>query len=170
MKKTSSLDSILCYVCGNLGHYARDCEQRDDKALLAAATYIDIEDENNEFAYTTSNELVLFAQSHVLLDIFSNRDLLTNVKRSDNHILLNGVQANAKGVRVDQEGSFNEMDHVYYSKNATANILSFAAMVQRSEMIRGNIGLHYNQKEATTYTVSVDRAFLEAKVGSTYLT
>ena len=32
------------------------------------------------------------------------------------------------------------------------------------------IGLHYNQKEATTYTVSVDRAFLEAKVGSTYVT
>ena len=51
------------------------------------------------------------------------------------------MQANAKGVRVDQEGSFNEMDHVYYSKNATANILSFAAMVDDGAKIR------YDQKE-----------------------
>ena len=160
------------------GNYARDFEQRGDKALLAAATDIDVEDEKNEFAYTTSNELVLFAQSHVLLDnqasvsIFSNRDLLTNVKRSDNHILINGVQANAKGVRVDQGGNFNEMDHVYYSKNALTyfHSLRWSMMLQRSDMIRGNIGLRYNQKEATTYTVSVDRAFLEVKVGSTYVT
>ena len=43
--------------------------------------------------------------------------------------MLNGVQANAKGVRVTEEGYFNEVGNVYYSPNATANTLSFAAMV-----------------------------------------
>ena len=90
----------------------------------------------------------MFSRSHVLLNnqasvsIFSNRDLLTNVKLSDNQIVLNGVQSNAKGVRIDQEGQFNEIRNVYYSENATANILSFAAMVDEGAQIR------YNQKDS----------------------
>ena len=141
---------MLCYVCGNLGHYARDCDERKgERALYTAAEDIDIEeDDKNEFAYVTTDEPVMFLQSHILLDnqasvsIFSNRDLLTNVKISDNQIVLNGVQSNAKGVRVDQEGQFNEINNAYYSEKATANILSFAAMVDEGAQIR------YNQKES----------------------
>ena len=111
----------------------------------------------------------MFSRSHVLLDnqasvsIFSNRDLLTNVKLSKNQIVLNGVQSNAKGVRVDQEGQFNEIGNVYYSENATANILSFAAMVDEGAQIR------YNQK-GSQFTlqpaVSADRAYQTVKVDS----
>ena len=56
--------------------------------------------------------------------------------------MLNGVQANAKGVRVSEEGYFNEVGNVYYSPNATANILSFAAMVDDDAKIR------YDQHES----------------------
>ena len=93
------------------------------------------EEDKSEFAFVTVDSLVLFLRSHVLLDnqasvsIFSNRDLLTDVKRSENQIILNGVQSDAKGVRVNKEGHFNEFGNVYYSEKATANILSFAALV-----------------------------------------
>ena len=146
--KRSSLESVLCYVCGNLGHYARDCDERKgEKALYTGTDNIDIDiddGDKSEFAYITSesNELVLFSRSHVLLDnqasvsIFCNRDLLSNVQKSQNQIVLNGVQANAKGVRVSEEGSFNDVGTVYYSEKSTANILSFASMVDDGAKIR----------------------------------
>ena len=136
-KKRSSLESILCYVCGKLGHYACDCDERKgDTALYTTTDDMDVDEEDkSEFAFVTVDSLVLFLRSHVLLDnqasvsIFSNRDLLTDVKRSENQIILNGVQSDAKGVRVNKEGHFNEFGNVYYSEKATANILSFAALV-----------------------------------------
>ena len=60
------------------------------------------------------------------------------MRRSKHGILLNGVQADAQGVRVDYEGNFREVGPVYYSRRATANILSFAAMVDRGAEIRCN--------------------------------
>jgi hypothetical protein len=39
------------------------------------------------------------------------------------------VQADAEGVIVDQEGQFEQLGKVYYSPESTANILSYAAMV-----------------------------------------
>ena len=144
--KKSSLESVLCYVCGNLGHYARDCDERKgERALYTGTGNIDIDDDDkNEYTYITteSEELVLFSRSHVLLDnqasvsIFCNRDLLTDVKKSDNQIVLNGVQANVKGVRVNEEGFFKDVGKVYYSANSTANILSFASMVDDGAKIR----------------------------------
>lgn len=39
------------------------------------------------------------------------------------------------GIRVDTIGDFGEVKNVYYSKDATANILSFAAMVDEGAII-----------------------------------
>ena len=84
--------------------------------------------------------MVLFARSHVLLDnqasvnVFCDANLLTNIRRSKHGILLNGVQAQA--VPIDLEGDFGEVGLVYYSQRATANIPSFAAMVDRGADIR----------------------------------
>ena len=58
------------------------------------------------------------------VNIFCN---LTDIRKSQHSILLNGVQSEAHGVRVDQEGDFGEIGPVYFSRGATANILSFAA-------------------------------------------
>ena len=144
-KKKSS--SVICCVCGETGHYARDCENRKsgEQALFAEAEDdIDEDDRTVESASVTTNEVILFARSHVLLDnqasvnVFCNADLLTDVRRSKHGILLNGVQADAQGVRVDYEGNFGEVGPVYYSRRATANILSFAAMVDRGAEIRCN--------------------------------
>ena len=49
-----------------------------------------------------------------------------------------GVQADAKGVTVDQEGTFIDIGKVYYNEKAAANILSMAALVD------SGAGIHYD--------------------------
>lgn len=79
----------------------------------------------------------MFSRDHILHDnqasvnIFSNAYLLTGIRNAANGIVLNGVQADARGVRVDMEGDrdFCDVGVVYYSDEASANILSMAAMV-----------------------------------------
>ena len=69
------------------------------------------------------------------VNIFCNSALLTDIRKSQNAILLKGVQSEAKGVRVEQEGNFGDIGPVYFSRGATANILSFAAMADRGAEI-----------------------------------
>lgn len=143
--KKKSLSSVICYVCGLAGHYAPDCENHKsvDQVLYGATEEdIDEDDRTVESAFVASNVVVLFARSHVLLDnqasvnVFCDANLLTDIRRSKHGILLNGVQADAEAARVDLEGDFGEVGPVYYSQRATANILSFAAMVDRGADIR----------------------------------
>ena len=152
-EKRSSSSAIICFVCGKAGHYARDCENKKEGEIALLTTEDHSEDEEESYnvfksegAYVTTSETVLFSPSHVLLDnqasvnIFRNPDLLTNIRSADNGILLNGVQQSASGVRVDQIGDFNEVGPVYFSKEASANILSFAAMEDAGSRIRYDHG------------------------------
>lgn len=69
------------------------------------------------------------------LNIFSNRDLLTNVRQADQPIKVSGIQLDG-GVDVDREGDFGEFGRIFYSGDASANILSFATQVDAGAIIR----------------------------------
>lgn len=88
---------------------------------------------DDEVTYITSAEMVLFSRDDVLFDsqasvnVFCNEKLLKNVRKSEKRVVLNGVQAKADGVIIELEGDFGEV----FSKDSTANILSYAVMVDQ---------------------------------------
>lgn len=135
-----------CFVCGKLGHIARDCMQRKthDAALMVSTLHEDEDDReigqhlgeiDEESAYLTTREIVLLSNDDVVFDngstvhLFKNGKLLTDIGQSKRPIVVNGVQANATGVRVDKEGKLGDIGRVYYSRNATANILSMSTLI-----------------------------------------
>ena len=145
-KRKTSSSSIICYVCGIAGHYARDCEQRkapEEKALVAtggrkSSTWRsegESDDDEWEIANVTATESCFFSKYDVLLDneaslnVFRNSDLVKNLRVSARTVTMHGVENNSNGVKVDLEGEFNEIGTVFVSEKASANILSFAAQV-----------------------------------------
>ena len=82
-----------------------------------------------------------FTKFDVLLDneaslnIFSNLELLTDVRKSDKTVRVSGIEQGS-GVSVDREGNFGEFGTVYYSGAASVNILSFASQVDSGAEIR----------------------------------
>ena len=151
--KKKSLAGVECYVCGEFGHCARDCNDRKAaaKALVTRTggdNNVDEDgyekDDEEGTVYVTTSKVVLFCINDVLLDsqasvkVFCNPLLLKNVRKSDRQVLLNGVQSSAAGVKITQEGDFNDVGKVYFSAEATANILSYAIMVVESnKVLRG---------------------------------
>jgi hypothetical protein len=70
------------------------------------------------------------------IHLIKNPELLTEIQDTDRPIIVNGVQSDAEGVRVNQQGKFGDIEMVYYSENASANILSMSGLVDSGAQIK----------------------------------
>ena len=118
LKKGNGASSVTCFVCGLIGHYARDCSKRlgQDEALLAKGRpTLDDDDEHGVYVCQREHEKAMFTRYDILLDteaslnVFCNKDLLTNVTRATHHVVMTGVDSNAKGVKVIEQGQFEKV-------------------------------------------------------------
>jgi hypothetical protein len=89
---------------------------------------------SSETALFSSNEVLVDSQASV--NVFNSEHLLRNIRKSQRPIVLNGVQSGVSGVVIDMEGDFNELGAVFYSKGASANILSLAQLVDLGADVR----------------------------------
>jgi Reverse transcriptase (RNA-dependent DNA polymerase)/Zinc knuckle len=145
-EKRSSSHGLGCFVCGKIGHVARECSLRKtpDVALMVSKLSADGDEpdidrygleSDDEAVYLTAEETVLLSIDEVVFDnastihLIKNAKLLTEISSTDRPIVVNGVQANAAGVRVDMVGILGDIGEVYYSRNASANILSMSGLV-----------------------------------------
>ena len=142
-----SLEDVECFKCEKKGHYARNCPLRKPSVekvhVTATESDSEYEGETSEWgiALVATEEMCCFTKFDVLLDneaslnIFSNLELLTDVRKSDKTVRVSGIEQGS-GVSVDREGNFGEFGTVYYSGAASANILSFASQVDSGAEIR----------------------------------
>ena len=68
-----------------------------------------------DMALVANSESVLFSQHDVLLDneasinVFRSKELLKGIRKARKNVLLGGIQRGATGLRVTQEGDFNDV-------------------------------------------------------------
>jgi hypothetical protein len=65
------------------------------------------------------------------LNVFRDKNLLTNIGVSTSPVTMRGIEKQGKEVNVMLEGTFGDIGQVYYSDNASANILSSASLVDQ---------------------------------------
>ena len=145
--KTINSKKILC---GKVGHYCRDCPERErDQALVVRedSGYSDAESDEDaggkHVAFVTT-ETVLFAGHILLLDSQSSTNVVAeskplksgSIRKTNEGIILNRVEKGSKGIKVDMVEELGDIGTVYYCPKASANILSFAAMSDAGAEIR----------------------------------
>jgi hypothetical protein len=92
----------------------------------------------------TKEETVLLSIDDLVFDngstihLIKNAKLLTEIAAKKNPIVVSGVQTDADGVRVSLEGKMGDIGTVYYSKNASANILSMSTLVDSGAIVKCN--------------------------------
>jgi hypothetical protein len=93
----------------------------------------------DEAAYITKEETVLLSINDIVLINYPpdhEPQTANEIVPTDKPIVVNGVQKDAAGVRVNMEGKLGDIGTVYYSKDATANILSMSTLVDSGATVK----------------------------------
>lgn len=133
---------MLCDLCAKPGHWCRDCPDlhKAKKAIVATAT-------SSEGPVRPSRLLVATAivvkvnlagiteaitSTHVMEDtgashgVFHNRDLLTNIRRIEQHAEIRGM--GGASLFTNEVGDFEDLATVYIADGAIVNVLSHSDM------------------------------------------
>jgi hypothetical protein len=149
---------IKCFKCGEFGYYKSECPRKDtskNKEITAAIG----NNEQTEIAMTTLQVTLAVMRSEIdsmwilcdnesTVDIFKNKNILTNIRKSNNPIRLKGIEGNT--IEVNEEGDLLGYGPVYYHPNVTANIISLFNLVKRYKTVT------YNSNEKDAFRVTRD--------------
>jgi hypothetical protein len=117
-----NLDHILCFECGEPGHYANQCphrnqgEQQGTNLCTSESATQDI----------PANWMLLDNQSSI--DLFCNAKLLTTIRRSDTRM---NVRCNAGQRATNMVRDLPGYGTVWYDPNCIANILSLKRVADK---------------------------------------
>jgi hypothetical protein len=159
MSTSATQETRTCRGCFVKGHLYRNCPDNPNRApaedtkIMIAAGEDDAADEDvydsTAFMITDTTKtardndscsMVLFSPTEVLLDnqagrsIFKNRSLLSNVSNVT-PFYIGGIDGASRGLRIDQEGDFEDLDRVACETTAAANILSKARLLDAGNTV-----------------------------------
>jgi hypothetical protein len=156
-----------------MGHYKSDCPILKAKKASEGTT----ERQEQEPAVTLTTRHVSLAvvkhdidplwilcDSESTVDVFKNRSLLVNIRKTEKPIRLKGIEG--KTIEIEEEGDLLGYGPVYYHQQVTANVLSFFNMARRFRSIV------YNNEICDAFMVTRDDGtvmkFLPSKEGLYY--
>jgi hypothetical protein len=105
---------------------------------------VDSDDGNTKHLAFVTHETPLISKHALLLGSQSSANIVVNklidgsIRKTEHGIMLNGVEKGSPGINVDLVGDLGDVGVVYYCPEASANILSFAAMSDAGADIRYN--------------------------------
>jgi len=152
-----------------MGHYKSDCplmkkgsdgaSEDQEPAVTLTTMHVSLAVVKNDI-----DPMWFLCDSESSVDIFKNRSLLVNIRKTHRPIRLKGIEG--KTIEIEEEGDLLGYGPVYYHKQVTANVLSFFNMARRFQSIV------YNNKVCDAFMVTRDDGtvikFVPSKEGLYY--
>jgi hypothetical protein len=120
---------IKCDKCGEFGHYKSNCpkknKQTENKPSEGSETETSLVTMHVALAVvkTDIDPMWILCDNESTVDIFKNRDILSNIRKTSKPIRLKGIEGNA--IEVTKEGELLGYGPIYHHSKVAANVLSF---------------------------------------------
>ena len=123
---------IECWFCGKTGHFKYNCPD-----------FLKAKDVNVTFccniAHSSDEPERIFdilADNQATVSIFKEKELLKNIRKIKEKVTINGIGGK---IIVNEIGDYDFFGEVYYSPNASANVLCFHDLQEKFEVIYDDI-------------------------------